>query len=262
MTALRIKLTHPPFAPMKFLIPLLLLATTLRAQDPRQIINRYLDKVSNGNVDNWYRIKSTYSESEVYYSHQTYQQKASLFTADKPSFNKTYRRLPHDSKVELYDDSTYTNLTSRFYYRKDKIIILLGTMPAMIKQRSTKEEFLRDLLPLHLSGLIGKKSVAMQVIRVREFPVDGFSCYEISMKTRERTYTLFINTDTFLLEYWNDREDGDLSILIKLYDYKDIEGLLIPMSESSSVNGQTYYWSHIRMYVINPDLDPEVFEYK
>ena len=44
-------------------IVFILFAAPLLGQDAREIVNRYLDTVSNGNIDNWNKIKSTYKEN-------------------------------------------------------------------------------------------------------------------------------------------------------------------------------------------------------
>ena len=52
-------------------------------QDALDIINRYIDTVSNGDVRNWNSIKSVYSESESYYGQQAFDQKVDLLKKDK-----------------------------------------------------------------------------------------------------------------------------------------------------------------------------------
>jgi len=137
----------------------------------------------------------------------------------------------------------------------------MGNVPPIIKQPAPKDDNLVSTdLPVQVSKLLESRSI--ELLGTREFPVDGLLCYEIKMIRKGRTYFLYINTSSFLLEYWNDREDGDLSILAKVYNYKRVDGLLIPMSDCLMKDGIVYYSSHIKKYLINAYIDPQVFIYK
>lgn len=92
---------------MRYLAVVFLLSTSaLSAQSPRGIIDRYIDTVSNGDIRNWETIKSVYSESEGYYSHDSFEGKVNLLRSDKSNFSKSYRVPPFHHKIELYEDST------------------------------------------------------------------------------------------------------------------------------------------------------------
>lgn len=242
------------------IIVFILLATSLYGQDAREIINRYLDTVSNGNVDNWNKIKSTYIESEVCYSQQNFEQKVSFLKPDKPSFHKSYRVPPYNHKIEIYEDSAFTRLLSSFYYLKNRTIILLGNIPPMIKEPAPRDEFFSDHLPVQISKLVDK-SKSIELLGIKQFPIEGLQCYEIKITTKGRNYVLYINTDTFLLEYWNGREDEDMSILAKFYNYKKVDGFLLPMSDCLMRNGVVYFWKNIKQIEINADIDPQLFNY-
>ena len=246
---------------MKLLtIAFILFATSLHGQDAIEIVSRYLNKVSNGNVDNWNKIKSIYTESEVYYSQQDFEQKVDFLKSDKAHFHKSYRVSPNQ-KIDIYEDSTFANKLSTFYFLESKTIILLGNIPPIIKPPPPHDEgFTSDHLPLQIRNLM-QKSRSVELLGVKEFPVEGLQCYEIKISAKQGNYVLYINTDTFLLEYYNGRKDGDLSFLIKLSDYKKIEEFLIPMSEYTMRNGVVFHWTSIRKIEINADIDPEIFEY-
>jgi acylphosphatase len=242
------------------LVVLLAVQIVAHGQDPREIINRYLDAVSNGTIDHWNKIRSIYTESESYYSQNDFEHKVDLLKPDKSDFMRSFSVLPYNQKIEHYDDSTFTKPLSTFYFLKDKIVILIGNIPPMTREPLPRDEFFSAHLPVQISKLMDK-SRSIELLRIKEFP-GGLSCYEIKMITKERPYVLYINTETFLLEYWNNQEDGDLSILAKFYNYRKVEDLLIPMSDCAMKNGVIYSWNNIRKYQINPDIDPKIFDYK
>ena len=231
------------------------------AQDAREIINHYLDTVSNGDINNWTKITSMYTESEVYYSQQDFDQNVNLLNADKSNYHKLYKTLPHNLKIESYEDSSFTKLLSTSYSQKNKAILLIGNIPPIIKNSVQQDEFSSDFLPIQI-WKIANSSNAIELLSVKEFPLDGIQCYEIKITRKRRNYLLYINTQTFLLEYWNGREDEDLSILTRFRNYKKVDQLLIPMFESLMRNGFVYFWSQNRKIALNPIIDPQVFIYK
>jgi hypothetical protein len=238
----------------------LLFSSSLYAQDAREIIHRYLDTVSNGNINNWNKIKSTYVESEVYYSQRDFNQKFTLAKPDKSNFHKSYSIFPYNNKIEIYEDSSLTKLQSTFYFLKDRTIVLLGNVPPLIKQPQPRDEFYSDHLPVQISKLVGN-SKSVELLGTKEFPLDGLVCYEIKITAKKRKYVLYINTETFLLEYWNGRDDGDMSILSRFTNYKKVDSFLIPMSNSTIKDGVPYFSTVIRKYIINSDIEPKIFNY-
>lgn len=238
-----------------------LFPTSIFGQDARAIVNHYLDTVSNGNIDNWNRIKSIYKESEAYYSQNDFEQRVNLFKPDKSSFIKSFRVLPYNFKHDIYSDSSFQILTSSFYYLKEKTVLLLDNTPPIIKQAPSRDEFYSAHLPVKISKLMSK-SRSVELLGIKEFPLDELLCYEIKMTAKGRSYLLYINTETFLLEYWNDREDEDLSILTRFSNYRQVDEFLVPMSESLLRNGTTFFWEHTKRYLINSKIDIEMFNYK
>lgn len=106
-----------------------------------------------------------------------------------------------------------------------------------------------------------QKSRSIKLLGIKQFPVEGLHCYEIKITGKDRDCILYINTDTFLLEYFNRMKDGDMSFLVKYSDYKKIDDFLMPMSDYSMRNGIVFYWKNIRRIDINAEIDPELFEY-
>ena len=230
-------------------------------QDALDIINRYIDTVSNGDVRNWNSIKSVYSESESYYGQQAFDQKVDLLKKDKPNFQRSYRVPPYDHRIELYEDSTFTKLLSTFYYLKDRNILLIGNIPPIIKEAGKRDEFFSDYPPVYIWKLVDK-SKSMELLGIKQFPVDGLSCYEIKVSTKGRDYFFYIDTKSFLLNYWSINGEGDRSSLFKFYNYKSLDDFLIPMSESSMRNGTIFYWNNIKKIVLNSKIDPKLFQYE
>jgi hypothetical protein len=245
---------------MKFMfLSFILLSSFVYGQNAREIINHYLDTVSNGNVENWSKIKSTYIESESLYSQNSFDQTVSLVSPDKPSFQKIYTLWPQ-RRIDSYSDSTFNNLVSSIYFLKNKTIIVMGNLPAMVKPASPQGEYDTEFIPLTIWKLLNK-SKSVELIGLKEFPIDGITCYEITITIQERSYSLYINKDTFLLEYWNGREDNDTSILTKYYNYKKVGDFLIPMSDCLMRKGIIYFWANKKKIEINSHIDSGIFIY-
>jgi len=238
-----------------FMIPAL-----LSGQDAREIVRRYLDKVSNGNIENWKKIKSTYTESEGYYSQNDFDQKVNLLKPDKSTFSKTYTVWPQQ-KIEGYADSTFLNLISQFYFLKDQTIIIIGNIPPIIKPAPPRNEFVDEFMPVMVWKLLNK-SKSIELAGIRDFPTDGVSCFEIRIRSTTMNCSLYINTETFLLDFSNQREDGDLSFLVKYDNYQKIGEYLMPMSELNMHNGVVFHWVNKRKVELNVEIDPEKFKYQ
>lgn len=232
----------------------------LHAQNAREIVNRYLDTVSSGDIKNWDKIKSTYAESESYYSQGNFDGKVNLLKPEKSSFNKIYTVWPQQ-RSDSFSDSTFSNLTSSFYFLKDKTVIIIANIPPMIKQPSPRDEFDSEFLPLTIWKLLNK-SKSVELVGLREFDLENITCYEIKIAVKDRVYFLYINTRTFLLEYWNGREDHDTSILVKYSDYRKIGDVLIPMYDCLIRNNIIYFWSRKKLIHLNRDIDPEILKYE
>lgn len=247
---------------VKYLIAVCtLFSTAVYGQSAREIVDRYLETVSNGSVEKWNGIKSIYTESQGYYSQQDFEQRIDFSKAGKPNFHRSYRVLPDTYKDEVYEDSTLSRLLMRHYSLKDRSILLIGKMRPIIRPALPDDEYVSELFPLHIARLLAK-SKSVQLLGTKEFPVDGLLCYEVKLSTRARHYFLYINTESYLLEYYSGRKDGDTSFLVRYDDYKNIDGFLIPMLNGMMRNGVVYYWRQIRKIELNAEIDPEVFIYK
>src|SRR5687767_14751689 len=155
---------------MKYLIILLVLvASSAHAQSAEEIVNRYLDTVSNGNIENWNKIKSIYIENESYSSQQDFEKQINFLKIEKPNFNRLFGARRYGSRIESYDDSTYTNLKSTFYFLKDKTVVSLPHIAPMITKNSGKDsEFFSEQTPVYIRNLLEKSSSA-ELLGIKEF---------------------------------------------------------------------------------------------
>jgi hypothetical protein len=233
----------------------------LPAQNAREIVQQYIDTVSGGDVRNWDKIKSMYSEGQSYYSQQDFNQELNMARPVKPSYYKTYLSLPDNHKIESFDDSALTIPISTSYFLRERLILLIGNIPPIIKPAPEKDRFFSHHLPVYISNLMaGSKSI--ELLGIKDFVTDGLSCYEIMMITKGRKYYLYINTETLLLEFCCLREDGDRDILGRYAEYKRFGELLIPMFDGIARNNILYYWNRKSKLKINEPIDPSIFEYK
>jgi hypothetical protein len=240
---------------------LVLTSHCLTAQDARTILQQYIDTVSGGDVRNWEKIKSMYSEGQSYYSQQDFEQKLNMATPDKPSYYKTYLVLPDNHKIEYFDDTTSTRPNSTFYFLEKRSILLIGNIPPIIKPAPEKDRFFSPHMPVYISNLM-ENSKSVELLGIKDFVTDGFSCYEIVMITKGRKYYLYINTQTLLLEYGCFGENEDRTTLGRYAEYKRFGELLMPMFDGIARNNILYYWNWKSKLKINEPIDPAIFEYK
>ena len=186
---------------MKYLlIGFVLFSLSCYSQDGREIIKRYLDTVSNGDVRNWDKIKSVYTEYQSFYSQQAFEQRVDFGNVDKPSFCKSYRVGLEKNRIDSYGDSTFTKWLSTFYFLEDKTVILIGNIPPMIKKSRPPGEFSSQHPPVFISRLV-KKSSAVELLGVKEFLNEALLCYEVKITAKGRNYYYYIDVETFLLRY-------------------------------------------------------------
>ena len=137
----------------------------------------------------------------------------------------------------------------------------MGNIPPIIRQISKRDEFFSEHHPVQIWKRMDK-SKSVELLGIKEFPAEEFTCYEIKINGKGRNDYLYINTKTFLLEYWNGNEEGDRSVLGKYDNYQKVEDFLMPMSVSAMRNGIVYHWNNTKKIKINADIDPAIFEYK
>ena len=71
------------------LIAFLAIAVSASAQDPKEIVKKYINTVSNGDIKNWKKISSVYAESIGAYGQDNFENKSD-FDVMRPGFSKTY----------------------------------------------------------------------------------------------------------------------------------------------------------------------------
>lgn len=201
---------------MKYLaLILVLLATTLHGQTARDIINRYLDTVSNGNVENWYKIKSIYTESESHYSQEAFDQKLNFTNSDKPSFNKTYLAYPnnyriverYNMKIESYKDSAFTIPSSVSYFLTDKTVLLMANLPPIVKDPFEPDDYFSPHTPVFIRNIMNK-SKSVELIGTKQFLWKEMNVMKYILRPGKRImcYTLiprhFASTMAILVEIY------------------------------------------------------------
>lgn len=171
----------------------------MQAQNATDIINRYLDTVSNGNLENWNKIKSAYIEYEVYHSQQNFEQATPNFSIVKAHSSKLYKVWPDKEKIEIYEDSTFSRLLSSSYYLENKTVLIFHNMDPIIKSPWDDENMYFEFISARLQKLLHNNR-SITLLGLKEFPVDGITCYEIEIRSKKFLYLIYFNTKTFLLE--------------------------------------------------------------
>jgi len=228
--------------------------TTLAGQNPTDIIQKYFEIVSNGNVSNWDTIKSVYIEGTTFY--QDVKSQPNFLNPPKPSYQKLYREWPDKLRIELYDDSTFTNIKSVNLWLPGKFIQEFRSMQPITKPWKDNPW---DFNPVYISKLL-KKSKSIQFNGIKKFEADNISCFDIEVQTNDLTIDLYFNTSSYLLDYWKVFNSSDPSNYAKFYDYRSIGGFLFDMATFGTHNGIMFFSYKINTILINPAIDKEKFK--
>ncbi len=237
---------------ISFICLFFLIVTHSFSQTGREILNRYLDTVSMGNVNNWSKIKTIYATSIFYYSSEDFGHKIQLSLYNNLGYKKILKIWPEQQKEEIYKDSLYKGTPNKFYFLKKKHVIIMGMMTPIETPAIKSVQF--DFFPVKIKNYINK-SKSIRFIGLKELP--GHSpCYEIDIDAKEGKHQLFFNTKTFLLEGIYFPATKDYMIIS---DYKNVDGYLIPTSTTTFKNGVKYAWETITAIVLNGPIDPLKF---
>jgi hypothetical protein len=234
---------------------LLCATTSLHAQDAKEILQKYFETVSNGDIKNWDTIKSVYIESEGFYSQQSFDGQPD-FSGTKVTYSKTYRVWPHWLKTEIYEDSTYARLLSSSLSlgNKNKTIQWFKNVPAIV---TPIKDVQWHFYPVILYRIVKKASVKYKGIR--SFESGSISCFDVEVKSKDTHLNLYINSNTYLLEYLKMFNASDSSNYTKFYNHKNVGGFVFEMSTHSMRKGTIFFSYQIKKIHLNYPIDPDIF---
>jgi len=246
-----IRLTTPQIWIYFFVIQL----TPSFGQTGEEILNKYLDTVSNGNVKKWDDIKSLYVTSSYYFSASAFQSQGKTMTTDDLGYKKLYKIWPDKQKEELYRDPNYSDVPSKFYFLKNKHVIILNitSMPPM--ETPVRKSLWFEFYPKRIQQYI-KESKEINFIGEKEIPGKTSAYYEVEIKTKEENHYLLFNKETYLLE---GKFFPDKDIYWIFSDYKETEGYLIPMLDTGIRDGIVFFWVMYNEFKFNIAIDPKIF---
>jgi hypothetical protein len=226
-----------------------------------EIIKHYFDTVSNGNIENWKKVKSMYTEEVSFYSQEEADQSTpNLLHPPRPSYTKNYKVPPYKSRIEYYSDSTHSQLESTFLWLPDKRVMLFRQIKPVVTRLKDPDPSYSN--PVALSKLLDK-SESITCKGVKAFPADGMSCYDIEVHTQDqKIIDYYFNTHTYLLEYHKIFNSSDSLNYVRYYNYRDIgNGLLLYMDHYAMRHGRIFNSNSIKKIEVNCPIDPEKFEY-
>ena len=237
----------------------LLVSGTAQGQNTDDIIRYYFETVSNGDLDDWHKIKSVYIEGVSFYNEQASAEPSMLnhMESIRPSYQKLYREWPDKLRIELYSDSTYNQFLSSNLWLHDKLITQFGNMEPIMKPLEMPNSW--DFDPVYLSKLLDR-SKSIEYKGTKHFEIDGIVCFDILVKTKELTVDYYFNRETYLLEYYKILNKSDSTNYVKLFDYKEINGLLFNMATYAMSNGRILHSYTISRIEINRPIEPGKFK--
>jgi hypothetical protein len=231
---------------------LICIALCSKAQSPKEVIQRYLDTVSLGAIEEWTNMKSAYIERLVFFSDPN--AAAKIGHKAMTSLHKSYRVWPDKSLSEVYEDSV---LSMKTLHVRDKHFLIYKNGFKVEYSTEPYEPYF-EFDPVLIQSLLKKaKSVTFEGEKI----IDGIRCLDIQIKTRQLKWHFYFNMDSYLLEYWYNTPDESVPSLTKVYDYKPIGNFLIPMSEHKINNGNIFYSGNIIKLELDKEIAPEKFKY-
>ncbi|HYI78007.1 MAG TPA: hypothetical protein VEW65_10345 [Chryseolinea sp.] len=242
-------------APGALIVFLLLLASKVIAQDADSILTRYFEVVSKGDARRWQNLKSNYIESISSFSDRMLNGSTPDFKEMKVTQSKLYRVWPDLFRLDTFEDSV---LVGSMFSAHKKRLMVMGNMPPIELSPGPYDDVV-EFMPLTIQTVL-KKGKHPKFIGVRE--IEGNNYLEVEIITKVLRWYLYFNENTYHLAYWNNSPDGDKSILTRVFNYKEIDGLMFNMSEYKIKNGVMFFWQEIKVLEIDKEIDERVFEYQ
>ncbi|MBS1556140.1 MAG: hypothetical protein JSU09_14565 [Bacteroidetes bacterium] len=232
------------------------LITFSQAQNGKEIVDKYLDTVSSGDIGKWHRIKTFYSTDVGYFSTEKFKQGFGIPNKDKISYKRVFQCWPYKKKEELYSDSLFQNLTSSFYYFKNKKVIFLGNMPPMevIGDNSIFFDFPPTIVEKFIEG-----STHIKYVGIDNIANSTSTFYKVDVKTKNGDYrSLFFDTQTFLLRAIYIPEENVYWIYS---NYKVIDGYLIATVMEIMNDGVVFSRTIYKTIEFNKPIEDNIFKY-
>ena len=233
----------------------LLVCYSSYSQTGEEILNKYLNTVSNGDPSKWSRVKSLYATSISYFDVAAFKSKIDFLNSNPPSYKKLYWVLPDQQKEELWGDSSYTESPSHFYFLKDKHVIILKGMPVMVRPVNKSVWF--EFYPVRIQQYI-KAARKISFNGLKNIPEKTFECFEVVITTRDESYHLYLNPETYLLEALYFPE---ANIYWLLFEYKEFDGYLMPTQIlGARRDGMVYSQQFYKSILFNVPIDANKFD--
>ena len=222
-------------------------------QTADEIIKRYFEVSSQGDLAQWSKIKTLYATCIGYYSEASFETQKDTFDSANLSYIKVYKRWPNEQKEELFSDSLFRKRTSSFYYLKNRRVIRFEYMDPIEVDPDEKTTF--DFYPTRINNyLLRSKSINYNGIKT--IPGKPTSYYEIEIKTPDFDHVFLFNIESYLLEAIYFPEPN---IYWLISDYKLFDGYLLPTYIASMRNGVIFDWRRYKTFVFNPKFREDLF---
>ncbi|MEI9919700.1 MAG: hypothetical protein WDO14_12990 [Bacteroidota bacterium] len=234
-------------------IALTLFSNVLFAQSANDVLENYFKVVSNGDINNWDKIKTAYLETSDTFVQPGNQNVPSLLS-QKGSRQKMYRVWPDMSMTEVFDD---TVVSASYYHVKGKHFLIFKQNPPIPLPTGPYEPYF-EFEPVMVYHAL-KKNKQVENLGLKN--IGTCECFDIKIVTKNLIWHFYINPDNSLLEYWSNSTDGEETTITRVFNYAKIDNYLIPLSESKSRDGHDFFWSKRNVVKLNIPIDPNKFVY-
>jgi hypothetical protein len=238
----------------KLKLSCLILLFNLSASGQVDVLQRYLDTVSNGDVATWSKIRSLRATSVSFFSKNAFQNGHEDFNSDPLGYTILYKVWPGKEKEETYSDSLYHHLTGEFFFIENMRTILLRNVPPVYSKADKSRAF--DFYPVKIHRYM-EESRAIRNFGLTFLEGKQVECYDIEIETKKEKHRFLFNSKTFLLEavYFPERKT-----YWYISEYRIFDGYLIPTYILGVKDGIVYEWTKYKSFDINFEIDPSKFE--
>jgi hypothetical protein len=231
----------------------------LKAQDAAHIINSYCKAVSNGNVENWAKIKTVYYET-VSSFYDTPGGNDLHLTPVKPSYNREYLMLPDTHVFKHYEDSSFSVLKGASYFLPDKIVLIIANLAPIVRPPRTGRQALEFPPMMFMRWL--KEGKDLRYNGLKNLPNATATFHELEWITDDgKTCRYYFNAENFLYEYSTVTSDGIKFHQNHYFNYEQHGEYLLPMDVVSLSDGKLFSARHIKRVIFNAEIEPRDIQY-
>lgn len=212
-----------------------------------EILTTYFENI--GGQDAWKALKSMRTEAKMARMGMEF---PGVMMQMPPNKQRMEINIQGQQMIQAYDGET------AWWINPFMGAIDPQPMPEEMASEFTKETFEDDFIDY------AKKGHTVEYLGQKE--VDGAMTYEIKLTKKDGTEEFHYFESEYMVPIMQKTiiESGQMegqAVETYFSNYEEVEGLMIPMSIESKVNGATQFSLTVTKVELNPELDESIFDY-